>query len=565
MKCAQVVCTLWLHRHLPTPSAPPGDAADRQRLAHPREPAGARPPAALPAARRPAPRWARDGHRPRGRARHQLRGDELPPAQARVGGPRRTTPSEGEGKRRLWRAASEYHSWHPSDFDGDEDSETALNWLTRDYARHFSEQYDKWLDVSTTWPTDWQDACGSSDASVLVTAEALEEMRDGDVGPHRALPPGRAGQPAGPPDRRLRLRLPPRPRPPADPRSRADRRDEPHRHVCRPLPHRRHAGSSSPSASPAGSPSGSSSGLLTLWQLERGLPWPRRSRSRRPPGSRSSLLELPTSGFADAFGRRPVFVVSAVVNVVASCVLLVAQSFWAFLAAAVLTGVFRALDSGPLEAWFVDTVHATHARRRRRRCPRRPRAPCWAAASPSARSCPVAWSGGTRSRRVGARCCRSPSSSRSTSCTSSRSSCCCASPARRRAPRRLGLRRALASAQEAPVVVRDGLRLLRRNRVLRGIVCVEVFWSVAMIVFETFQPIRLAELVGGEERAGAIMGPVAAGGWARLRPRRGPRRVVEPPHRRHPHRDRSPACSTASVPSSWGSSRDRPHSSRPTA
>jgi DNA-binding transcriptional ArsR family regulator len=84
---------------------------------------------------------------------------------------------EGEGKRRLWRASSEYHSWHPSDFDGDEDSETALNWLTRDYARHFSEQYDKWLDVSTTWPPAWQDACGSSDASVLVTAESLEAMR----------------------------------------------------------------------------------------------------------------------------------------------------------------------------------------------------------------------------------------------------------------------------------------------------------------------------------------------------------------------------------------------------
>ena len=85
---------------------------------------------------------------------------------------------EGEGKRRLWRASSDYHSWHPSDFEGDEDSETALNWLTRDYARHFSEQYDKWLDVSTTWPAAWQDACGSSDASVLVTPEALEAMRE---------------------------------------------------------------------------------------------------------------------------------------------------------------------------------------------------------------------------------------------------------------------------------------------------------------------------------------------------------------------------------------------------
>ena len=48
---------------------------------------------------------------------------------------------------------------------------------------------------------------------------------------------------------------------------------------------------------------------------------------------------------------------------------------------------------------------------------------------------------------------------------------------------------------------------------LRGLVLVEVFWSVGMVVFEIFQPIRLAELVGGEEQAGALMGPVAAVGW----------------------------------------------------
>ena len=33
---------------------------------------------------------------------------------------------EGEGKRRLWRAATDFHSYDPSDFAGDEDSETAL-------------------------------------------------------------------------------------------------------------------------------------------------------------------------------------------------------------------------------------------------------------------------------------------------------------------------------------------------------------------------------------------------------------------------------------------------------
>ncbi len=47
---------------------------------------------------------------------------------------------EGEGKRRVWRAASEYHSWHPSDFEGDDDAKTSLGWLTRDYVRIAAEQ-----------------------------------------------------------------------------------------------------------------------------------------------------------------------------------------------------------------------------------------------------------------------------------------------------------------------------------------------------------------------------------------------------------------------------------------
>lgn len=85
---------------------------------------------------------------------------------------------EGEGKRRLWKAATDFHSYYPSDFEGDEDSETALNWLARDYVRHFSEQAERWVDVSPGWPADWQDACGSSDDMVLLTAPQLSAMRD---------------------------------------------------------------------------------------------------------------------------------------------------------------------------------------------------------------------------------------------------------------------------------------------------------------------------------------------------------------------------------------------------
>src|SRR5688500_2427421 len=76
-----------------------------------------------------------------------------------------------------------------------------------------------------------------------------------------------------------------------------------------------------------------------------------------------------------------------------------------------------------------------------------------------------------------------------------------------------GASQALASAKEAPVVVRDGLRMLANHKVLRGITLVEVFWGTAMTVFESCQPIRLAEILGSEEQAGALMGPVTSLGW----------------------------------------------------
>lgn len=253
-------------------------------------------------------------------------------------------------------------------------------------------------------------------------------------------------------------------------------------------------------------------GVLTLWQLERGLTVAEALTVAAVGGLTIFLLEMPTSGFADAFGRKPVFVVSAVVNVLASVVLLLAHSFWAFLVAGVLTGVFRALDSGPLEAWFVDTVHATE-----------PGADVDGALAAQG----TVLGGGIAAGALisGGLIWWHPFAEASA----------LALPVivfvvlnvvhliavlalLREAPTSehldaTGVRRAITSAKEAPLVIREGLGLLRSNRALRGIICVEIFWAVGMLVFETFQPIRLAELVGGEAKAGAIMGPVAAAGW----------------------------------------------------
>jgi DNA-binding transcriptional ArsR family regulator len=84
---------------------------------------------------------------------------------------------EGEGKRRLWQAATDFHTWEPSDFAGDEDSETALSWLVRDYARHFSQQFERWLDVQESWPVEWRDAAGMSDNFIVATAEQVEQLK----------------------------------------------------------------------------------------------------------------------------------------------------------------------------------------------------------------------------------------------------------------------------------------------------------------------------------------------------------------------------------------------------
>ena len=68
-------------------------------------------------------------------------------------------------------------------------------------------------------------------------------------------------------------------------------------------------------------------------------------------------LELPTGGLADVLGRRPVVVAGAVLHLLSCVVYATATSFAGFLAGVVLLGLGRVLDSGPVEAWYVDNVH----------------------------------------------------------------------------------------------------------------------------------------------------------------------------------------------------------------
>jgi MFS family permease len=70
-------------------------------------------------------------------------------------------------------------------------------------------------------------------------------------------------------------------------------------------------------------------------------------------------LELPTGSLADVLGRRRTLILSRVLSVVALVGMAVAADPLQFAVVMALSGVARALQSGPLEAWYVDTVHAT--------------------------------------------------------------------------------------------------------------------------------------------------------------------------------------------------------------
>ena len=251
-------------------------------------------------------------------------------------------------------------------------------------------------------------------------------------------------------------------------------------------------------------------GIFTLVARERGLSIQEITLYMTAQGIMVFLLELPTSGFADALGRRPLLLLAGVVNIGAGLAFLFAHSFWQFALSAGLMGIYRALDSGPLEAWYVDTVHE-----------REPGADVHRAMSAQGVLVGVGMGGGALV------------SGGLVAWHPFRESSALLLPIQvfvalsvvhllataillRETPRTDNRLRARlgGSVRETPTVVRDGVRLVTRNRVLAGLVAVELFWVIGMVAYETLMPLRLSDLLGSEARAGAWMGPAAAGGWA---------------------------------------------------
>jgi MFS family permease len=98
--------------------------------------------------------------------------------------------------------------------------------------------------------------------------------------------------------------------------------------------------------------------VLVLVLLDRGLSLAQLGVVFAGQGLMVLVLELPTGGLADAIGRRTVLLVATVFEVAAFVLLIGARSVPLLVLAAGLMGVYRALESGPLDSWYVDTAQA---------------------------------------------------------------------------------------------------------------------------------------------------------------------------------------------------------------
>jgi hypothetical protein len=214
-------------------------------------------------------------------------------------------------------------------------------------------------------------------------------------------------------------------------------------------------------------------------------------------------LELPTGGLADVIGRRPVLLVSAGLHLAGALAFAFAPSLSAFLLAVGILGVARALLSGPLEAWYVDAVHAAD--------PTADVAPGLArqGAADGGGLAIGALVGGALPAVLGG------SLAAPFVVAAALDLVYIAMLLRLlvevRPPRAGALRQELAAGVRAvPATVGGALRLAVTDGPLRVVLLLTAVGGVALVAFELLGPPRFAELAGGREEGAAVLGTVQA-------------------------------------------------------
>jgi MFS family permease len=218
-------------------------------------------------------------------------------------------------------------------------------------------------------------------------------------------------------------------------------------------------------------------------------------------------LELPTGGLADAVGRRSVLLVAGVVGIASLGVALFSHTLLGFAIAYGLQGVYRALDSGPLEAWYVDASLEIDTQTRIDRGLSHAGVALGLAvglgALGSGGLIALGELGGVEALAVPVVAALVVQAlglaALAVLMTESRP--------------RAGIRAVARSAAGTGTMIADGFRLLRSSRVLLWIVLVELSWGFGSATYETLFPVRLTEILADPEGAAVVTGPAGAGAW----------------------------------------------------
>lgn len=244
-----------------------------------------------------------------------------------------------------------------------------------------------------------------------------------------------------------------------------------------------------------------------LLPLERGMTLGEIGLAAAAQGLLVLFLELPTGGLADSLGRKPVLMASTLVGMTSIGIYLLADSFPVFFVAFALQGVFRALDSGPLEAWYVDATHAADPEAQIQRGLSGAGVVLGVTIATGAllSGLLVAWDPIERLDALALPVV--------VSLALQLVGFAGVAILMREIRVNRGWKAATRAARETPAAISGGLRLLRDNRVLLAIISVELFWGFGMATFENFTPLRLSEILGDADQAAAITGPTASAAW----------------------------------------------------
>lgn len=257
-------------------------------------------------------------------------------------------------------------------------------------------------------------------------------------------------------------------------------------------------------------PVGLTAPVMVLLATGRGLSLPELGLLLTAYGAVTLALELPTGGLADVLGRRPVVLLGAALHALSCVSFVLADGTPGFLLAFVLHGVGRALDSGPVEAWYVDTVHSLDAS-----ADVAPGLAAHSAADGASLAVGAALGGLIPVLLGGGNASLAAPFVVAVALDLVHAAAVVALLTESRPPREGSLRRELAAGVRAvPATVGAVVRLAVADGPLRLVLLLTAVGGVGLVSFELLAPLRFAELAGSPDRGAAAFGAVQSVSFA---------------------------------------------------